>query len=82
MTPTPKSAIAAIVSGMTMQSRRTTDPHVLHESSRSSFRPVEKSATTTVNSASRMTISASSTGSSHGMSNQRMTTAAARPRTR
>ena len=82
MTPTPKSATAAIVSGMTMPSSRTTEPHERHESSRSSFRPVEKSATTTANSARRMTISASSTGSSHGMSNARMTTAAARPRAR
>ncbi len=82
MTPTPKSAIAAIVSGMTIPSSRRTEPQERHESSRSSFNPVEKSATTTANSASRMTISASSTGSSHGISNARMTTAATSPSTR
>jgi hypothetical protein len=82
MTPTPKSAIAAIVSGITIPRSRTTDPQERHESSRSSFSPVEKSATMTANSARRMTISASPTGSSQGISKPRMTTAATRPSAR
>jgi len=43
---------------------------------------VEKSATMSANSARRSTIFASSIGSSHAMSNVRMTTAATRPSAR
>jgi len=64
---------------MTTPRRRTTEPHSRHDRRRSSFSPVEKRAMTSASSATCSTISASSIGSSQGMSKVRMTTAAAMP---
>ena len=79
MTWVPNSAIPAIVSGIASRSSRVTDPHSRQRSGRSSFRPDEKSAKISATSAMCPISFASPNGSTHGMSNTWIASAATPP---